>query len=291
MLNLTATDDVAVAKLQYSTDAGVTYIDIPITPGASVTAPHLTTRATRSRYRALDAAGNVSPGGVWRRHDDAQPGGGGRRHRRPARQHHRPRGRRRARDRHRRQPGDGQHRVDPVARAGLAEPERDAVAPLTKAHAAATVVAAVPAYRTIAVPIDTGRRPRRARRRWSTTASATAPRRSRRPARTRRRGSGSPAVRETWLDGTWVYPLPLDVSKLSLGKHTWALGVTDTAGNGNKVTLTFLVTTSFADIDALLARYGTAGTIPAATVTALRATLATAKTADTPGDKPARSPA
>ncbi len=69
----------------------------------------------------------------------------------------------------------------------------------------------------------------------------------------------APAIRDTWLDGTWVYPLPLDASQLSLGTHTWTLVVTDNAGNGNKVTYTFLVTTSFADIDALLTRYGTAG--------------------------------
>ena len=69
-------------------------------------------------------------------------------------------------------------------------------------------------------------------------------------------GSGSPAVREAWLDGQWVYPLPLDASKLSLGKHTWTLHITDSAGNGNKVTFTFLVTTSIADLDALLAKLG-----------------------------------
>ena len=91
-------------------------------------------------------------------------------------------------------------------------------------------------------------------------------------------------MRDTWLDGTWVYPLPLDPSQLSLGKHTWTLGLTDIAGNGNKVTFTFLVTTSFADIDALLARYGTGGTIPAADVTALRASLASAKSAADGGD-------
>ena len=69
-------------------------------------------------------------------------------------------------------------------------------------------------------------------------------------------------MRETWLDGQWVYPLPLDASKLSLGKHTWTLLMTDSAGNGNKVTLTFLVTTSFADLDALLAKFGTLQTRP-----------------------------
>ncbi len=50
-------------------------------------------------------------------------------------------------------------------------------------------------------------------------------------------GSGGTAVRDTWIDGVWTYPLPLDASQLSLGKHTWTVGVTDTAGNGNKVTL------------------------------------------------------
>ena len=37
-LNLSATDDVAVAKFQYSLDGGVTYIDVPVTPGPSVNA-------------------------------------------------------------------------------------------------------------------------------------------------------------------------------------------------------------------------------------------------------------
>src|SRR4051794_40242384 len=33
-LNLSATDDVAVAKFQYSVDGGLTYVDVPVTPGA-----------------------------------------------------------------------------------------------------------------------------------------------------------------------------------------------------------------------------------------------------------------
>ena len=37
-LNLSATDDVAVTKFQYSLDGGVTYIDVPVTPGPSVSA-------------------------------------------------------------------------------------------------------------------------------------------------------------------------------------------------------------------------------------------------------------
>ena len=92
-------------------------------------------------------------------------------------------------------------------------------------------------------------------------------------------------MREAWLDGTWVYPLPLDPSKLSLGKHTWELNITDVAGNANKVKFTFLVTTSIADLDGMLSKWGTAGTIPAATVTSLRAKVAEAKTANDAGDK------
>ena len=34
-LNLSATDDVAVEKFQYSLDGGVSYIDVPVTPGTS----------------------------------------------------------------------------------------------------------------------------------------------------------------------------------------------------------------------------------------------------------------
>src|SRR5690349_12876223 len=37
-LQLAATDDVAVAKLQYSLDGGATYVDVPVTAGPSVTA-------------------------------------------------------------------------------------------------------------------------------------------------------------------------------------------------------------------------------------------------------------
>src|SRR4051812_49997207 len=63
-LSLAATDDVAVAKLQYSLDNGATWIDMPITAGPSVSGVATITQegSTTVRYRALDAAGNVSPG-------------------------------------------------------------------------------------------------------------------------------------------------------------------------------------------------------------------------------------
>ncbi|MBE2315512.1 ThuA domain-containing protein [Solirubrobacter sp. CPCC 204708] len=58
-LNLSATDDVAVTKFQYSLDGGATYVDVPATAGAA----SLTLSQegnTPLRYRAVDEAGNVS---------------------------------------------------------------------------------------------------------------------------------------------------------------------------------------------------------------------------------------
>src|ERR671923_749343 len=63
-LELSATDDVAVATLQYSLDGGQNYIDAPITPGASVSAsiPLSLEGNTAVRYRAIDSSGNISRG-------------------------------------------------------------------------------------------------------------------------------------------------------------------------------------------------------------------------------------
>ena len=63
-LQLTATDDVAVAGLQYSLDGGLTYLDAAITSGASVSAnvPLSLEGNTAVRYRAVDSSGNVSRG-------------------------------------------------------------------------------------------------------------------------------------------------------------------------------------------------------------------------------------
>src|SRR5215204_450453 len=63
-LNLSATDDVAVAKFQYSLDGGATYIDVPVTAGPSATAAVTLSQQgnTTVRYRALDSAGNPSRG-------------------------------------------------------------------------------------------------------------------------------------------------------------------------------------------------------------------------------------
>ena len=63
-LNLSATDDVAVAKFQYSLDGGATYVDVPVTAGPSATAsvPLSQEGNTTVRYRAVDSSGNFSRG-------------------------------------------------------------------------------------------------------------------------------------------------------------------------------------------------------------------------------------
>ena len=63
-LNLTATDDVAVDKFQYSLNSGATYVDVPVTPGPSVSAsiPMTQEGNITVRYRAVDSSGNSSLG-------------------------------------------------------------------------------------------------------------------------------------------------------------------------------------------------------------------------------------
>jgi type 1 glutamine amidotransferase len=62
-LSLSATDDVAVSNLQYSLDGGLTYIDVPITTGPSVSGSAAISQQgnTSVRYRAIDSSGNYSP--------------------------------------------------------------------------------------------------------------------------------------------------------------------------------------------------------------------------------------
>ena len=63
-LGLSAIDDVAVSKLQYSLDGGVTYIDAPVTAGPTATANAALSQQgnTTVRYRAVDSSGNFSRG-------------------------------------------------------------------------------------------------------------------------------------------------------------------------------------------------------------------------------------
>jgi type 1 glutamine amidotransferase len=279
---VTVTDAVGVTKLQYSMDNGANYVDAPITPGTSVTfaLPAVTNQGTTNiRVRAYDAAGNISRG-VPAATTLAQPSAAGATSIRLTSTTGRAIG-----DEITIDVNTVDEETVKIATIVLPAPQNPnpnvtLSAPLAKRHRAQTLVYGYPQFRAAPISIDTvlptvtmpasvvNNRIGHGAAAISPTRSDLAP------------SSGGTAIRETWLDGTWVYPLPLDASQLSLGKHTWTLGVADQAGNGNKVTFTFLVTTSFADIDALLARYGTAGTIPATAVTALRASLASAKAAN-----------
>ena len=59
-VNVSATDSVGVAKLQYSTDSGANWVDLPVTGGS--VGPFGNDGTQNLRLRAIDAAGNVSPG-------------------------------------------------------------------------------------------------------------------------------------------------------------------------------------------------------------------------------------
>jgi hypothetical protein len=76
-------------------------------------------------------------------------------------------------------------------------------------------------------------------------------------------GSGGVAVLDMVLDGEPIHPLPLTTSDLSLGAHTLALRVGDAAGNAAWHTQTFVVTTSFADVGAIITAYAADGRVTA----------------------------
>lgn len=62
-LNVSATDDVGIAKFQYSLNGGAAYIDVPVEGApASATASAVITQEgnTSVRYRAVDTSGNIS---------------------------------------------------------------------------------------------------------------------------------------------------------------------------------------------------------------------------------------
>jgi type 1 glutamine amidotransferase len=287
ILTMTATDDVAVAKFQYSQNSGSTYTDVPVaTPGPSATGQaEITLEGNNTiRYRAFDTSGNVSQGATANTtlNQAAAVGATGVRLTSTSG--------RSAGDTLLIDTGANQELVTiasiPTPAPASPNPNVLLTTPLTKAHAAAAVVVATATYRTIAVPIDT--KPPTATLPASVVNNHIGHSLVVTPNRTDPTpGSGATAVLDTWIDGTWVYPLPLDASKLSLGRHTWAIHVGDGAGLGSKVTFTFLVTTSFTDIDAMLTRYQTAGSIGASDVTSLRSTLTSAKASDTAGDKAA----
>ena len=213
----------ASRKLQYSLDNGANYIDIPITAGPSVTGTasitqrgqqHRPLPRARTRPATPRAASPPTPRST-RRRPSAPPPSGSR------------------------------------ARTAASPATSSSSTPATNQETVkiASIVTPAPAAPapnvTLAVAADEGARarPRPSRRSRSSARSPCRstrqlptrdaaghgrqqphrpqPDASRRPAPTRRPGSGGTAVRDTWIDGTWTYPLPLDASQLSLGKHTW----------------------------------------------------------------------
>src|SRR4051794_5241314 len=155
VLNVTATDDVGVTKLQYSTDAGVTWLDMTITPGLSVTGTaSLTAQGNNAiRYRALDAAGNVARG-VAAATTLNQASAAGATAVRLTSTNGRVAGDELVID-----TGANAEtvKITTIVTPAPAAPAPNVTlsAPLTNAHAAATAVQAFPGFRSINVPIDT----------------------------------------------------------------------------------------------------------------------------------------
>lgn len=96
--------------------------------------------------------------------------------------------------------------------------------------------------------------------------------------------SGGSAIRLMWVDGKPVDLVPLDVAALPVGAHTWSIVVGDAAGNQAKHTLTFQVTTSFAEVASLVDRFVNEGRISASNGAALKALLTDASTKAGSGD-------
>ena len=155
-LTLSATDDVAVAKFQYSLDGGATYVDVPVTPGPSATAQRVAV-AGGQHDGALPRRGQLGQLLARRDHEhDLEPAVGRRRDGRPPHEHDRPQRGRRARDRHGRAAGDGDDRDDRDAGSRPSPaPNVTLTAPLANAHAAGAAVAGTAFFNTIALLIDT----------------------------------------------------------------------------------------------------------------------------------------
>ena len=68
-------------------------------------------------------------------------------------------------------------------------------------------------------------------------------------------GAGGAAPRRMTLDGQFMIPRALPLNRLTVGKHVQTVALQDTAGSVAKYTNTFVVTTSFADLDTVLTQY------------------------------------
>jgi type 1 glutamine amidotransferase len=68
-------------------------------------------------------------------------------------------------------------------------------------------------------------------------------------------GSGGTAIWRMEIDGKHVFPFPQVLNQFTIGKHSQMVALQDVAGNAINYTLTFDVTTSFDDLDAVLTQY------------------------------------
>jgi type 1 glutamine amidotransferase len=154
-LSLSASDDVAVTRFQYSLDGGVTYVDVPVTEGPSATAEVSLSQEgnTSVRYRAVDSSGNLSRGATTNT-TLAQPSAAGATAIRLTSTANRSAGDQLLID-----SGAGQETatiatiVTPAP--GSPAPNVTLTAPLANAHAAGALVAGTALYNTIALLIDT----------------------------------------------------------------------------------------------------------------------------------------
>ena len=92
-------------------------------------------------------------------------------------------------------------------------------------------------------------------------------------------GSGGTSITDLKLDGEALTGETIAMSDLALGEHTLEVAARDLAGNTTTRTETFTVTTSFADVAALIGRFEAAGSVPRATAASLRDRLARAESA------------
>src|SRR4051794_4564414 len=252
-LSLAATDDVAVTKLQYSLDNGATWIDVPITAGPSVSgvATIVQEGSTTVRYRALDAAGNVSPGVTPAPANttlNAASAAGATAIRLASTNG------RAAGDKLTIDTGASQETATIASviapNPAAPNPNVNLTAPLALAHATGAAVVAqapTPAYRTVTVAIDTKAPvvsypslvdgPITATSVLTPTLTDATPGSS-------GTGLNAPMFLTMWLDGKRVNAAPLKLSDLASGAHTVRTYVDDQAGNAAYYTLSFTLSTA-----------------------------------------------
>src|SRR5919109_1513277 len=266
-LELSATDDVAVATLQYSLDGGQNYIDAPITPGASVSAsiPLSLEGNTAVRYRAIDGSGNISRGATTNTTLNQAAAAGATAIRLQSTTG------RSAGDELLIDTGAAQEtaRIDSIASPAPPAPAPNVTlsAPVQNMHLAGSAVY-VPSI------VDG-----KVMQSQTLTPLRTDPRR-RDAIDTVANGAGGAAIRGMTVDGEQVIPFPLALNELTVGRHSQSVSLQDVAGSVAKYTNTFVVTTSFDDLGVVIDQY--AGNALRTTLNGAHAAGATALRLQTP---------